>query len=130
LVALAVADTYLASTALRQDPDFIRTHNQLLIGVGQGFASLRRAGPNDIHINPGDRSDEESLAREGIIGNIREFLDNFPFARLRDGLFNIEDDLFLEGLMNNVRNHIISHQSFTLKTAKSKRKNLLDRIKT
>jgi hypothetical protein len=129
VVALAVADTYLASTALRHDPDFVRTHNQLLTGVGQGFASLRRAGPNDIHINPGDRSEEESLTREGIIGNIREFLDNFPFARLRDGLFNIEDDLFLEGLMNNVRNHVISHQSFMLKTAKSKRKNLLDRIK-
>jgi hypothetical protein len=129
VVALAVADTYLASTTLRHDPDFIRTYNRLLTGVGQGFASLRRAGPNDIHINPGDRSEEESLAREGIIGNIREFLDNFPFARLRDGLFNIEDDLFLEGLMNNVRNQVISHQSFMLKTAKSKRKNLLDRIK-
>ncbi len=31
--------------------------------------------------------------------------------------------------MNNVRNQVISHQSFMQKTAKSKRKNLLDSIK-
>jgi exonuclease III len=129
VVALAVADTYLASTTLRNDPDYIQTYNRLLTGVGQGLASLHRAGPNDIHINPGDRSEAESLTREGIIGNIRDFLDNFPFARLRDGNFNIEDDLFIEGLMNNVRNQVISHQSFMLKTAKSKRKSLLERIK-
>jgi hypothetical protein len=34
----------------------------------------------------------------------------------------------MEGLMNNVRNQVISHQSFMLKTAKSRRKNLLERI--
>ncbi len=129
VVALAVADTYLASTTLRNDPDYIQTYNRLLTGVGQGFASLRRAGPNDIHLNPGDRSEAESLTREGIIGNIRDFLDTFPFVRLRDGQFNIDDDLFMEGLMNNVRNQVISHQSFMLKTAKSKRKSLLERIK-
>jgi hypothetical protein len=129
VVALAVADTYLASTTLRDDPDYIQTYNRLLTGVGQGFASLRRAGPNDIHLNPGDRSEAESLTREGIIGSIRDFLDTFPFVRLRDGQFNIDDDLFMEVLMNNVRNQVISHQSFMLKTAKSKRKSLLERIK-
>jgi hypothetical protein len=35
----------------------------------------------------------------------------------------------MEGLMNNVRNHVVSHQSFMLKTAKSKRKKLLERIR-
>ncbi len=109
VVALAVADTYLASTSLRNDP-----------GLGNGFDSLRRAGPNDVHINPGDRSEADSLVREGLIGNIREFLDNFPFAMLRDVPLNVDDDFFMEELMNNVRNHVISHQSFMLKTAKKK----------
>jgi hypothetical protein len=35
----------------------------------------------------------------------------------------------MEGLMNNVRNYVVSHQSFMLKTAKSKRKGLLERIR-
>jgi hypothetical protein len=125
VVALAVADTYLASTSLRNDLNFNPNFNRLLAGVGQSFDSMRRAGPNDIHINPGDRSEAESLVREGIIGTIRDFLESFPFAQLPDGPL----DNFMEGLMNNVRNQVIGHQSFMLKTAKSKRKNLLERIK-
>jgi hypothetical protein len=127
VVALAVADTYLASTDLRNDNLNL---NQLRIGVGQGFEGLRRAGPNDVHINPGERTEAESLLREGIIANIREFLDDFPFAVVRDGPLNIDPDLFMEGLMNNVRNQVVSHQAFMLKTAKSKRKSLLQRIRT
>jgi hypothetical protein len=125
VVALAVADTYLASTTIRNNINV----DMLQRGVGNGFDGIRRAGPNDVHINPGDRSEAESLLREGIIANIREFLDDFPFALLRDGPLNVDNDLFMEGLMNNVRNHVVSHQSFMLKTAKSKRKKLLERIR-
>jgi hypothetical protein len=127
VVALAVGDTYLASTDLRNNNIDL---NQLRIGVGQGFEGLRRAGPNDVHINPGDRTEAESLIREGIIANIREFLDDFPFAAVRDGPLNIDPDIFMEGLMNNVRNQVVSHQAFMLKTAKAKRKSLLERIRT
>jgi hypothetical protein len=126
VVALAVADTYLASTSLRNVNVNIE---QLKIGTGQAFASIRRAGPSDIHINPGDRTEAESLVREGILGEVREFLEFFPYTPLRDGPLNIEDDIFMEGLMNNVRNQVISHQAFMLKTAKSNRKRLLERIK-
>jgi hypothetical protein len=129
VVALAVADTYLASTSLRNDPGFNNNFNRLRTGIGTGFDSLRRARPSDVHINPGDCSEVDSLVREGIIGNIREFLDNFPFTRLKDGPLNVDDDFFMEELMNNVRNHVISHQSFMLKTAKKNRKHLLERIR-
>ncbi len=74
VVALAVADTYLPSTSLRNVDVNIE---QLKIGTGQAFASIRRAGPNDIHINPGDRTEAESLVREGLIGEVREFLEFF-----------------------------------------------------
>jgi exonuclease III len=125
VVALAVAETYLASMTIRNDINV----DALLRGVGNGFDGLRRAGPNEVHINPGDRSEAESLIREGIIANICELLDDFPFALLRDGPLNIGNDLFMEGLMNNVRNYAVSHQSFMLKTAKSKIKRLLERIR-
>ncbi len=100
MVALAVADTYLASTEFRNNNINLA---QLRIGVGQGFEGLRRAGPNEVHINPGDRSEAESLVREGILANIREFLDIFPFPQLRDGPLNIDADLFLEGLSREPR---------------------------
>ncbi len=120
-----MADTYLASTTIRNNINL----EMLQRGVGNGFDGIRRSGPNDVHINPGDRSEAESLRREGIIANIREFLDDFPFVLLRDGPLNVDNDLFMEGLMNNVRNHVVSHQAFMLKTAKLKRKELLERIR-
>jgi hypothetical protein len=130
VVALAVADTYLASTEVRNAFNPV----DLRVGVGRAMNLLRESGPSDIHLNPGDRTEAESLIREANIASIREFLDTFPFTIMRDGpitnsLSDNDDDFFLEGLMNNVRNQVISHQSFMLKNAKSKRRDLLDRIK-
>ncbi len=130
VVALAVADTYLASTEVWNTFNPI----DLRVGVGRALNLLRESGPSDIHLNPGDRTEAESLIREANIASIREFLDTFPFTIMRDGpitnsLSDNDDDFFPEGLLNNVRNQVISHQSFMLKIAKSKRRNLLDRIK-
>jgi hypothetical protein len=48
---------------------------------------------------------------------------------LRDGPLNVDDDFFMEELMNNVRNHVISHQSFMLKTAKKTENTCLNESK-
>ncbi len=44
VVALAVADTYLASTTIRNNINL----DMLRLGVGNGFDGIRRAGPNEV----------------------------------------------------------------------------------
>jgi hypothetical protein len=119
VVGLAVADTYLASTAVLTP----NVKNALSISIGTAMDALRKSGPSDFHLTPGDRTEAESLQRAGIIAGIRETLEVFPFAQLQTGPLVSDngvnpDDNFMEGLINNIRNHVISHQTFMLKECK------------
>jgi hypothetical protein len=130
VVGLAVADTYLASTSVLTP----NVKNALSISIGSAMDALRKSGPSDFHLTPGDRSEADSIQRAGVIAGIRETLENFPLNQLQTGpLTSINDvnpdDNFMEGLINNVRNHVISHQTFALKESKKNRSNLVKRLK-
>jgi hypothetical protein len=116
VVALAVAETYLSCTSCPRQGGW----GDLLLELGQAKNKLRRAAPSSVHMSPGDRSEFEELTREGLIAEVREFLDEFPYPLLRDGPLaaDLDPDFFMEGLMNNVRNEVISHQNFVLKKQK------------
>ena len=130
VVALAVADTYLVSTA----EDLGDQRAVLLQSIGEAKADLRRAGPNPDILHTDERSELELLTREGLITRVRDVIENFPFPRLRDGrLLGMEedvnpDDFFMEGLMNNIRNEEVSHQNFASKKSKESRLILLKKL--
>ncbi len=147
VVGLAVADTYLSCTAITNGINIA----ELKRGVGTSFKTLRELGVSDTFLTPGDRSEADSLSRAARLAGIKEFLDTFPYDILGNGAFIRLDadpdtdpdppadrapdpftdnaDLFMEGLMNNVRNCVVSHQSFVFKTAKKKRIDLENKIK-
>ncbi len=118
VVGIAVAETYLRySTALTNEET-----DDWVDGLGIAVSNLREAGPSDLFAVPGDRTEIEELTREGKLGSVREYLEFFPFGLLRDGPLSIDDDLFLECLINNIRNDTISYQQFIKKILKSKRR--------
>jgi hypothetical protein len=111
VVGLAVVDTYIIySTSIAEEEKL-----QLRIDCGQAWRLLREAGPGDNYAAPGDRTELEELSREAKLGSVREFLEFFPFARARDGTLSIGDDIFMECLMNNIKNETISYQIFVKK---------------
>ena len=131
VVALSVADTYLSATAELTVDEII----PIQTAIGNAKESIRLAGPSPSILPLDDRSELEILTREGILAGVRECIDNIPFARLRDGAVNgldpeviNHDDFFMEGLMNNVRNEVISHQSFMANKSKSAKNDLISRI--
>ena len=131
VVALAVADTYLSATAELTDEEKTR----LQLSIGEAKSSLRLLGPSPSLLPLDDRSVLEILTREGNLAGIRECIENFPFPRLRDGAINGLDpdddncdDFFMEGLMNNVRNEVVSHQCIMSKKAKASKNILLSKI--
>jgi len=71
VVGLAVADTYANSTAAL----IIGGWEAIKQQIGQSKDKLRCAGPSNIHMLPGDRSEYDEPMREGLIAEIREFLD-------------------------------------------------------
>jgi len=102
VVGLAVADTYLNSTAVNRDGGW----ETVKTGIGRAKNLLRQASPSNIHLSPGDRTEHDDLSREGKIGEIRETLEVFPFPLLKDGpLVNgVDPDYFMEELLNNILN--------------------------
>ncbi len=124
MVGLAVVDTYIIySTSIAEEEK-----RQLRIDCGQAWRLLREAGPGDNYAAPGDRTELEELSREAKLGSVREFLEFFPFARARDGTLSIGDDIFMECLMNNIKNETISYQIFVKKNSKKNKTILIARI--
>jgi regulator of replication initiation timing len=127
LIALTVIESYVHSTAT-MDQD---RKNVLLRRIGISKNNFRNCGPANIHINNGSRSVEDDLSRERILGGVRAFIDSVPLQQLQEGPFVDEaaDDYFLEGLLNNIRNETISHQTYIGNLVKQERKKLLEKIK-
>jgi exonuclease III len=113
LISLTVIEYYvihtLQMTAHEKDP--------VLGIIGTAKSDFRKIGPATVHINAGSRSEQEDLEREGILGGIRAFLDDFSLQDLQAGALweDVSEDYFLEGLINNIRNETISHQLFISK---------------
>jgi len=125
VVGLAVADVYLIYSTSLTEPERINLNT----GIGQAWRDLRKAGPSNNYVVPGDRSDHEELVRDGLLASVREFLEFFPFQRVRDGGLNVGDDMFMEVLINAVRNETISYQQFIQKNCNKQKTSLLNRIK-
>ncbi len=116
-VALAVADTYLIHSAALTDIERTRLSQE----IGTAKQNIRSVGPDNKFFQDGYRSELENNMREGTLGGIRETIDNFPFDRVQDGDFleGLTPDIFLEALINNIRNECVSYQIFLGKTIKS-----------
>jgi hypothetical protein len=70
---------------------------------------------------PNFRSEEQELDRAGTIAGIKETIDELQIADLSDRelLAEYEADVFMETLINNLRNDVISLQIFIQRTIKT-----------
>ncbi len=114
-VMLTVADTYQLHTSSLEEREIARR----LLDIGSAKKLIRELGPDSSHLPVDYRSEYEENIRSGRLGEIREVLEEFPLARLEDGTFKdgITDDIFMETLVNNIRNECISYQIFLAKTS-------------
>jgi hypothetical protein len=112
-VKLAVADTYLIHTNVIPDPE----RERLLNEIGTAKKSIRDIGPDSCHLPIGERSELEENVRAGRLGLIREQLENIPMELLENGTYRdgLTDDIFMETLVNNIRNECVSYQIFLAK---------------
>ena len=91
----------------------------LLQRVGTAKSLLKTIGADAAILLPGARSEEDDFLRAGRIGELKLVIDDFDVEGLQSLALDIEDDLFLEYLLNCVRNELISYQTFIAKTFNS-----------
>jgi exonuclease III len=108
VVKISIFETYVTDEA--------RVH--MLNSLGTARKNLKEAGPDPTLLPPGTLSDHEELVRSGTVANIKEILDGIPIMALSNGGFTggIEDDLFMETLVNNIKNDCVSYQVFVNRT--------------
>jgi exonuclease III len=123
VVKLANYECYIQSCANQA------VRNNLLRLVGRGFSLLREAGPDPSLIEYSYAELLDVDARNRIMQDLRQVMLDLDEANIQELETNIEDDLFMEFLMNNIRNEVISYQSFVCKTIEKSEKNLIAKIK-
>jgi hypothetical protein len=117
VVRLSVCETYIVHTDVLTDPE----RERLLLLIGASKLKLREAGPDSSILMSGDRSELEELMRSAALAEIKLNLDMIPLDRLINGGFanNLEDDIFKETLVNNLKNECVSYQTFISRTIKN-----------
>ncbi len=96
--------------------------------IGRCHALIRRAGPDPNYIEYFHAELVDVDDRNLILNELRALIFELDELNLQDMEINLEGDAFLEYLMNNVRNEVISYQSFITKTVEKSTKELISCI--
>jgi hypothetical protein len=123
IVNISVAETYITYSDLA---GFDKQN--LLRRLGTARANLREAGPDPSYRDYEGLSQEFLLHRSGLIAGIKAMLDDISTERLFDSVLTVDDGLFLETLINNIRNDVVGYQNFIEKTKKKSLIMLKDKI--
>jgi hypothetical protein len=102
----------------------------MLNSLGTARNNLRAAGPDSSVLPPGTRTDHAELLRYGIIAEIKEILDTIPIQEMAVGNFleGVGEDLFMETLVNNLKNDCVSYQVFINRTVSATVANIESRL--
>ena len=96
--------------------------------VGTAKVTLRGVGADDAILVPGTRTEYDSLLHENKIAGLNATIDDFDIDGLQSLAIIIEDDLFLEYLINCIRNDIVSYQTFISRTFNQTKNTLISRL--
>jgi exonuclease III len=102
--------------------------DNVLNRIGTCFSKLREAGPDPTHVEYAHAELTDLDARIRLKDDIRILMEELNELNLPDINHNMEDDAFLEFLMNNIRNEVISYQSFINKTINLNVKKITDEL--
>ena len=99
-----------------------------LASLGSARALLREAG-SDPSLRPADqRGHALDLSRNALIDEIQQLLEALNLDELQWSELTIGANLFLEYLVNCIRNDVISYQQFVSKSFNMLRLNLIERF--
>ena len=121
VVKISVAETYATHSNIANVDDILRL-------TGRARILLREAGPSPT-IRPAEELDADILdERERLVTNLQQTLETINIANLETVNLTCNDGVFMEVLLNNVRNDVTSYQNFIQKTKSNLKKFLREQI--
>jgi len=120
VVWAAAAETYLLH--LDRNQTSVRDIETGLLLVGRVKSLLREIGPDPIHLTDLELNLQKIIDRERLVLILSNIVRDYPIEAFRIFDRAIDDDLFLEILINNIRNDVTSYQHYIKTAKKEKRK--------
>jgi hypothetical protein len=96
--------------------------------VGLVKALIRRAGPGPTHLVLEPLQENFILMRAATIGEARAICDELDIGWLENLALGTDTDIFMEVLLNAIKNDVISYQSFVSKSKKNALRSLTAEI--
>ena len=119
-----MAETYITHSIALVGWDNLNREDAILL-LGNCRANFFRAGP-PVDLLPDESIDENFLLRRAnTIAGILLEISVFEPERLNILELQCDPDVFMETLLNNVRNEVISYQRFIHKTSKKLKSDLI-----
>ena len=124
VVTLAVIETY-AHHILPVGIEVAFNNRNPLNVIGRLWGLLRSAGPSPTILPPEKVTDELITNRNTLLNNLNIELQTFDLNLIQNSDLSCEDDIFLEILLNNIRNEVTGYQHFIYKTKTGLKSDLL-----
>jgi hypothetical protein len=96
--------------------------------IGLCYKKMREAGPDPYHVEYSHAELVDVDVRNALKAEVRLLMYELDEMNLPETAYVMEDDDFLEFLINNIRNEVISYQSFISKTINVSYKKLTEKI--
>jgi len=100
-----------------------------LIDCGRVWYLSRKLGPDTAFLPDGELTENLLIEREEILTEIELIHSRYDFDDLCNLPLSVEDDIFYDTLLNNIRNEVSSYQNFLSKSKKKRRNELVDTIR-
>ena len=96
--------------------------------VGQVRLLLREAGPSEKYFFGEDIDAEKIANRISCINRAKKIVREHPIEIFHNFNLVVDDDIFLENLLNNLRNEVTSYQHFILSFKNDKKEKLIEEL--
>jgi hypothetical protein len=106
--------------------DGFKTRN--LNRIGRLYKSLRDAGPDCSNLEYSYAELLDNDTREAHMAEVRRIVAKLDIENIMEVEHGMPDDTFLDYLFNNIRNKVISYQSFISKKINESYNNLLEKL--
>jgi len=98
--------------------------------IGRGKELIRKSGPDPtfIEYRYADLLDIDS--RAVFMLELQRILDEVEAFNFANSIITVDDDTFMEFLMNNIRNEVISYQAHIFRIINSSYKTLSEKVES
>jgi hypothetical protein len=125
VVAVAVAETYLQHASTDPDLDL----EAGLTEVGNIISKIREANEAEFEIFFEDNSENKKLHLAGLNAEIRMLVEDLPGPQMFNTIrLSCNNDVFLEVLLGNIRNALVSFQTWLKKVRNCKAASMMRQL--